>query len=190
MSKNDFNVSPDENFEDFYRADIGRLIGFLVKLGAGRSDAEDAASEAMYALLDRWARVDAPRAWVRITAKRAWWRRQEQARREVAAGIDRWTQGAADRLANEDGEDTWGIRAALGCLPPTQREVFALHLDGFGTREISAITATTEATVRSNLRHSRIRLRQWIETEGEAYPRPIATRPAGEAARSSRRHPG
>ncbi len=55
------------------------------------------------------------------------------------------------------------MRLMTRFLPAPQREVFALHMDGWQTEEIAEITEQKTATVRSNLRHARQKLLRMIE---------------------------
>ncbi|EIV92045.1 RNA polymerase sigma factor [Frankia sp. QA3] len=147
-----------EDFETFFRRDFPRLVLFLVKKGATQSDAEDAAQDAMLRAALAWADIASPAAWVRITAQRSWWKRL---RPEVPMhDTDIPLPAGEDPTAIE--EEKWRTVQLLRSLPPAQRAVVALYYDGFSTREISAVVGTSEATVRSSLRHGRARLREML----------------------------
>ena len=52
------------------------------------------------------------------------------------------------------------LRHSLSTLPRRQRDTFLLvHVDGYTTAEVATILGVRPATVRSNLRHARKRLR-------------------------------
>ena len=58
----------DDEFEDFYEAAYGRLVGQLTLILGDRAEAEDVVQEAMLRALQRWSRIrryEVPEAWVR-----------------------------------------------------------------------------------------------------------------------------
>lgn len=149
-------------FADFYAAHFDPLVRFLVRLGAERTEAEDAAQSAMLALLQRHDDVRDGPAWIRVVARNNWLR----AMRQTALTV---RPESLDGQAETDG-DPAGIvsrrlqrdRAArlVGELPPAQREIVALVVDGYSPAEIGELTGRSPAVVRSNLSHARRRLRQ------------------------------
>lgn len=75
-----------------------------------------------------------------------------------------WADQADERLAA--GTLTDAIRAALGDLPPLQREVVALRdVDGLSTREVCEVLDITEGNQRVLLHRGRSRQRQALESE-------------------------
>jgi RNA polymerase sigma-70 factor, ECF subfamily len=75
-----------------------------------------------------------------------------------------WVEQADERLVAGTLKDT--IRAALGNLPPLQREVVALRdVDGLTTREVCEVLDITEGNQRVLLHRGRSRLRQALESE-------------------------
>jgi predicted RNA polymerase sigma factor len=50
-------------FEEFFRADFSRLVGFLINLGYSEDVAEDAAADAMVVACREWSSLESPRAW-------------------------------------------------------------------------------------------------------------------------------
>jgi RNA polymerase sigma-70 factor, ECF subfamily len=75
-----------------------------------------------------------------------------------------WADQADDRIAAGKLKDA--IRAALGNLPPLQREVVALRdVDGLSTREVCDVLDITEGNQRVLLHRGRSRLRQALESE-------------------------
>jgi RNA polymerase sigma-70 factor (ECF subfamily) len=150
-------------FEEFYRADHARLVTFLIKLGFDRELAADAAEEAMLAVLQCWSDVRNPRAYVRAAARHAAIHQVERDRerlpRSIAGGWS--TPEHADPFDGVDeAMDALNLMTRLlGRLPEKQRLIFAWHLDGFTNIEIAHYLEMRPATVSSNLRHARNRLR-------------------------------
>lgn len=144
-----------DDFDGFFRADFPALVAFLCKVGFELETARDAAAEAMLHALEAWPTLDDPRAWVRAAAGRLLtgpgearpdWRLHAapQDDEELAAVLDRH-----DRLL-----------ALLAGLPDQQRKVLSWSLDGFTPAQIAKALRIAPATVRSNLRHVRERLKR------------------------------
>jgi DNA-directed RNA polymerase specialized sigma24 family protein len=144
-----------DEFDAFFRADFPPLVAFLCKAGLGVETARDVATEAMLHALEAWPTIDEPRAWVRRTAGRL---------------LDAPDTGAAAAWSPagdpRDGElaELVGRHARLidllTALPGQQRMVLAWSLDGFTPAQIATALRIAPATVRSNLRHVRERLRR------------------------------
>ncbi|MEV6646595.1 sigma-70 family RNA polymerase sigma factor [Amycolatopsis sp. NPDC051371] len=145
----------DDDFDAFFRADFPQLVAFLCKAGFEAELARDIAAEAMLHALEAWPTLEDPRAWVRRVAGRLL----------DAAGDARtdWTQAedAADdeKLAALVDQHA-GLIDLLASLPGQQRLVLAWSLDGFTPTQIATALRIAPATVRSNLRHVRERLRR------------------------------
>ncbi|MDT0310039.1 sigma-70 family RNA polymerase sigma factor [Streptomyces sp. DSM 44917] len=159
------------------RAEYVPLLRFLAYQGATRSEAEDAVQEAFAAACapGTWVDVASPRAWLRTVAFRAWLRRDarvpEEPRpdllvREDADVCDWPTPESAAELRSEHAE----VIGLLRELPPKQRAVMALSLDGFTTEEIGRVLDIAPEAVRQNLHRARgelkERLRLWDREEG------------------------
>jgi RNA polymerase sigma factor (sigma-70 family) len=148
------------SFDEFFRRDFPRLVGFLLRLGHSKEDAEDAAAEAMALAYVKWGMVSQPRGWVRSTASRAAWKIVLRRRRGIELAVEGgWPVGpehspdlAADAILKDEQRDTM---TALRSLPPRQRAVMAWFIDGFTIDEIGVRLEMNLATVRSNLRHAR-----------------------------------
>lgn len=152
-----------ETFDEFFRSEIDRLIGFLCKTGYLLEVAKDAAAEAMALAYEKWHEIVNPRAWVRRVAQRVASKYQLEGPRSVAKAIAAgW--GVAERY--DDGqrqarvEEQPQIIALLRRLPDRQRMLMAWELDGFMPIEIANEMEMAPDTVRSNLRHARARLKQ------------------------------
>lgn len=168
----------------WYRAEhpaVWRLcLGFL----ADRSEADDAAQDAMLHLLDTLARFDPRRPWPQwrnaIVLNLCRDRQRQRAARERAesaaahaplAGLLEDPAVAASRTELGD-----LVAQSLGRLSPREREAFVLHdLEGGATAEVAAALSIAESTVRVLLATARRRLRDLL-----------APRLAGDAAGEKR----
>ncbi|MFC7279839.1 RNA polymerase sigma factor [Paractinoplanes rhizophilus] len=157
---------PDEQLEEFaafYEGDRSRLVGLLIRAGASRADAEDAAQEAMLAALKDWPTIASPKAYVRTVATRTLYRTWEKAERgDIAERRVTQDTMVAALDANEDADKALEMLAALS---PAQRMAFALHVDGHDDAEIAQITGTHPDTVRSNRRYARQKLIRMLDSE-------------------------
>jgi len=143
-----------DDFDAFFRADFAHLVAFLCKAGFEAETARDIATEAMLHAFEAWPTIEDPRAWVRRTAGR------------LLAGSehvrDEWTPfpgGDSDELAALVEPHSQIIRL-LADLPDQQRMVLMWSLDGFTPAQIAKALNLSPATVRSNLRHVRERLKR------------------------------
>lgn len=152
-------------FDDFFREHFLRLVLFVMKLGASREEAEDAAQEAMCRAYRYWSEIDSPPAWTRVVAERVFLSSSVRARKEQNMAVT-WNASepatGPPLLHGEAGE----VLKALGRLPYWQRKVMAWHYDGYTAREIADITGKPESTIRSHLRHAREQLRLVLTERG------------------------
>jgi RNA polymerase sigma factor (sigma-70 family) len=170
----------DDDFDSFFRRAAPRVVLFLIKLGASRQQAEDAAQEAMLRAYQAWSTIRYPEAWVRVVASRV---------HAAAVAGDRCVAGtveanlsnliAADTDLLVDDEERRRVLELLRRLPPAQRLVMAWYVDGFGPKEIAAILQKNPDTVRSDLRHARLRLRRELADALEAAREVGVQPPAG-----------
>ncbi|MGW2488289.1 RNA polymerase sigma factor [Streptomyces sp. NPDC001606] len=157
-----------DRFAAFCRRDLPRLVRHLRMSGYDQDLAEDAAQEAMIALLEVWGtgRVADPGAWVRCVAgrKAAAAVRRERRLRELhgQAALELELSVPADH--GDEGAIGTTLRY-LRVLPPMQRWVMAWLYDGYKSAEIAEHTGQTPATVRSHIRHARRSLRPLWEAE-------------------------
>lgn len=154
------------DFEEFFREDYGRLIAYLRKSGFGAAAAEDAAAEAMAKVMEAWDDVEHARAWVRTIARRYAYDQIERGQR----GVERALWGDWARNGHHDGPESAVLRHEqilylLDKLPDRQRDVMALAFEEYRNEDIAAELRVPEATVRSNLRHARNRLKRVYERE-------------------------
>lgn len=163
----DVSTAPSDPFTSgfvtFYESEISSVFRLLVFMGATRSEAEDAAQEAMVDVFQRWSEIKAPKPYVRKAATHLFLRsrRRDSARskREIAGHDDRHSVLISDDAFAEVVEKSL-ILTALNTLPPVQRMVFALTIDGWSPTEIAVHLEMNPATVRSTLRSARNQLRQ------------------------------
>ncbi|WP_084497393.1 RNA polymerase sigma factor [Nocardia amamiensis] len=143
-----------EQFSAFYRANIAKLVGFLVTQGARVADATDIAQDTMIQLWQSWSKIQSPLAWARVVAGRELVRRYSALEQDhideaeysallgCATDVDDWVQSAA-------------YQEALTTLPPRQRQILVWTMQGYSPAEIARELQLKAATVRSNLRKAR-----------------------------------
>lgn len=156
-----------EVFAAFYRKEYPRTVLYLLQNGAIESDAKDAAQEAMIQAYKRWDQiVVSHRAWVRKAAYSCYLRQKEKVHREtpVAEAVRPGDCHASPADDHSEEEQLW-IVALLRRLPEQQRQVAALFYDGMSLTEIAEAVDKPVVTVRSNLRHARIRLKEMVQSE-------------------------
>lgn len=153
----------DHEFEHLFHLHYRGVLATVMRAGASFHDAEDALMTAIErAWRSRTLIVNLP-MWLRTTALRVFInnarRDGERGPRERRASVadNRGTAEAkADpqelKMTQDEVED---VRLTLATLPPTQRTVLALTMDGYSAEEIGSILSMKPATVRSNLRHAR-----------------------------------
>lgn len=154
------------SFDQFFVVETSRLVAFLRKAGFGTEQSRDSAQEAMMLAFQNWGNLQFPRAWVRTTAYRTACAEAVSASRTFLAAVggfetDRTTDPDVVVLAEERDE----LLRALGRLGRAQRLVLAWSLDGFDTNEIATNLDVRPATVRSNLRHARAKLKALHEAK-------------------------
>ncbi len=148
-------------FRAFYLKDYPLLVGMLIKSGTSKSDAEDAAQEAMLSLSRSWPTVDYPKAFVRTVAIRV------RDRIWAKARVDRQVPKLRDEITTpfDAREDVGQVLKLIASLPAAQRTVLALTLEGFEPVEIADILGKNPDTVRSNLHHARQKLIRQLDPE-------------------------
>jgi RNA polymerase sigma factor (sigma-70 family) len=156
-------------FARFYRSEVSRLVGFIVKIGANEHEAAEAAQAAFTQAWVAWESIHTnPRAWVRTVAMREFYRQIPRREFPSASVPDRPVLLSADAVV-EASERTKAARELLAELPTTQRHVIAWTADGFSVAEIAKETGRSEAAVRKNLQRARDTLkRRLAENQGGA----------------------
>jgi DNA-directed RNA polymerase specialized sigma24 family protein len=159
-------LSVESEFTTYVRADLPRVVAFLIAAGFGAQEAEDAAAEAMTRAFRNWATIEHPAAWVRKAAFRTavqnGRRCHEETRRAVAGG---WLCGVDNRDRYDEIDGNERLVRWLSQLPPGQRAVLALDLDGLDDEQIAAVLGVRRSTVRSHRRYAHVSLKKVIEHE-------------------------
>jgi RNA polymerase sigma factor (sigma-70 family) len=160
-------VLAHERFASFYREEYLRTVLYLLQNGASEADAKDAAQEAMIQAYKRWDQiVVSHRAWVRKAAYSCYLRQKEKVHRETPVVEPVPPRDCHASPADDHSEEEQlRIVALLRRLPAQQRQVAALFYDGMSLAEIANVVDKPIATVRSNLRYARIRLREMVRSE-------------------------
>lgn len=155
-------VDRDE-FAAFYAANKDRCLRAARAGGMGPDQAEEAVAEAFARAWARWRTVrthHAPVAWVLRTAVNAdisWWRKR---RREV------FTDTAPETVVAPH-EGSADLVAAIGRLPPRQREVVVLrYLLDLDTATTAAELGLATGTVTAHLHHALLALREHLAHTG------------------------
>jgi RNA polymerase sigma factor (sigma-70 family) len=138
------------SFDAVYACERSSLVRYLMAMGAGYYQADDAVQAAFTLAWDRWDTIRQPRAWLYKVALRESY--PADTPREVPAGDalpDTATEPDTGELVvlNEEEER---VRAVLAALPGRQRQVMAMTLAGFSTAEIAAELGCDPAAVRQN----------------------------------------
>ena len=154
-------------FETYFREDLKPLVWYAQRIGASLPEAEDAVQEAMRSLWAHQKTVENPAAYTRQAVRRVLRRARGKAKRVREAEMtSRMAEANGTHVENDPFDtDVQSVITMLQALPKTQREVFALHMDGWETEAIAEITEQKPATVRSNLRHARQKLIHMIEQQ-------------------------
>lgn len=155
-------VQPE--FSEFYVAQMPRLIGFVMTLGADAQSATDIAQESMVTTWRYWDGIDiSPHAYVRKVASRAWARLLTK---------NTYMETSLPEVVEEDSERSSPLhfvirqaehRAVLNRirrLPLRQRQVMAWTFDGYKPDEIADILDINSDAVRASLYKARKTLRQ------------------------------
>ena len=156
-------------FEELVRAHQGPVFAIALRFTRNRATAEDLAQRAFLQALEHVDSLQgAFRPWLlRITANLAKNHLRDHARfhpddaTELLehAGADDGTPDAADRL--EHARATHRMRTAIARLPPRQREVVLLRVDGaLPFAEVGAALGITENAAKVNYHHAVRRLRE------------------------------
>lgn len=150
-----------EEFAEFYRSEMPKLMRFLRMSGiSDYGAAEDAAQATFIELFQKWGEVRNPSAWLRTAARRYCFRlrRRTELPLDPSMPPDVWAAPAR----GEPYEETQVVLDALRQLPLAQRQVMALHFDQFTSSEISEILEMKDVAVRQNLARGRRSLREFL----------------------------
>jgi RNA polymerase sigma factor (sigma-70 family) len=142
-----------DEFSQFFMEHYRLVVATVMRAGASIDDAEDAAIEAMAMAQRRFYSLKTPGSWVRLVALRSFIRgrardRERERREQLAEPLSEPPRPGDSDLPRV-------VHAVLDDLPAAQRLVMALHIDGYTASEIASMIHSSQATVRSNLRHAR-----------------------------------
>lgn len=145
-------------FDEFYRADYGRLTMQLYAYLGDAAEAEDVVQEAYLRAWQRWAAVsmyDDPVAWIRRVA---WHLATSRLRRLTVAARALRRQRTPDTVAPVGPERVALVRA-LRTLPDRQRQAVVLHyLGDLPVAEVAMQLGAPRGTVVSWLARARVQL--------------------------------
>jgi RNA polymerase sigma factor (sigma-70 family) len=157
-----------DEFARFYRDHINRLAAYLIYQGAAAHLAADIAQDAMIKTYRRWGEIKTPRAYTWTVAYRAFIRHALSDAEQPAAEVPE----PAALLPRPTEAEAWlqeqHVIHVLRTLPPRQRQVLALTIDGWAPAEIADLLGLDPAAVRSNLKKARRNADEHHRTREEA----------------------
>jgi RNA polymerase sigma-70 factor (ECF subfamily) len=160
----------EQEFASFYRERIGRLVAYLIYQGASANLAAELAQEAMITAYRRWREITSPRAYVWTVAYKAFLRYALHDAEESVAEVPE----PAVVLPHPEEAEAWlqkqQIIEVLRALPPRQRQVLALTIDGWTPAEIADLLGIPPSAVRSNLMKARRNAAEYLRRIGEEDP--------------------
>jgi RNA polymerase sigma-70 factor (ECF subfamily) len=175
-------------FDDFYRQTYARVLAYARLQAGDITDAEQATVDAYTEAASRWDRVsqyDNPEAYVRLIV-----------RQRLTKTFRRWlrehsvAQQLSPPVPPADPELSAEVLAVLDFarrLPGRQRQILALHCQGYTSEEIAQELGVKPSTVRTHLERARIRLRDAFRMgQGPDGRRADDLVPAPRAATDSR----
>ncbi|MFC8617192.1 SigE family RNA polymerase sigma factor [Micromonospora purpureochromogenes] len=144
-----------EEFDAFYAACAGRVVGHVFALTGNRGEAEDAVAEAFMRAWQRWSAVrdaDSPEAWVRRVASRiavsSWRKTINRIRAHHRAAVDQSVPGL--------NEDHVALLQALQRLSANERRAVVLHhLNDLSVAQVAAEMQAPVGTVKTYLARGR-----------------------------------
>jgi RNA polymerase sigma-70 factor (ECF subfamily) len=165
-------MHPPAGFTTFFKEHQRSLIQTAMYAGATRQEARLAAQDAMTDVLKRWSDIDNPLAYARKAVLSCFVKSKKHGLDRVRVKLVQ--QGAGTPAAQPDQnltawEDKQWVCQLLNSLPPKQRDVMALVVDGFEPSEIAALLGRSPEAVRQNLREARTRLKQTLEEDKVAH---------------------
>jgi RNA polymerase sigma-70 factor (ECF subfamily) len=145
----------EREFARFYREHFPRLVAYLLYQGATAQLAADLAQDAMATAWRRWAEITSPRAYVYKVAGRAYTRRALEEPEFLAGEVPE-----PSAVLPRPGEaESWlqqqHVLRVLRALPPRQRQVLALTVDGWTPAEIAEMLGIEPDAVRASLMKAR-----------------------------------
>jgi RNA polymerase sigma factor (sigma-70 family) len=158
-------MHPPDEFFAFFREHHTSLIRTAMYAGATRQEARLAAQDAMTDVLKRWTDIGNPLAYARKAVLSCLFKARRDGLDRVRVKQVRLGAGTPEVRPDQNlttWEDRQWVRQLLDSLPPKQREVMALVVDGFEPSEIAALLGRSPEAVRQNLCEARTRLKQTL----------------------------
>lgn len=146
-------------FARCYRDLTPRLTVFVMRHGANRHEAIEAAQSAFALAWESWDTIDHPAAWLRRVAFRQFLKQRDQREHSQAELPDR-PGGPSPAEIAEMGTQESTVLNVLASLPMRQRQAFAWAYDGFSPYETAEHLGISPEAVRQNLARARKHLRQ------------------------------
>jgi RNA polymerase sigma factor (sigma-70 family) len=160
----------EREFACFYLKYFRRLVAYLAYQGAAAQVAADIAQDAMIVAYQRWSEVTFPKNYVYKVAYRAFVR---HALDDPEMPVDE-VPTPTTALPRPGEAETWlqeqEIIRLLRALPPRQRQVFALTVDGWPPAEIAELLEIAPEAVRANLKKARRSADEFRRRTGEEGP--------------------
>jgi RNA polymerase sigma factor (sigma-70 family) len=165
----------DTSFEDLAVGQAGRLFSIALRVLGDRSDAEEAAQDALVRAYRALSGYDAAR--IRELRLRPWLativlnvcRNRTRVRRvrTTELAFEPGAEPAADPLARRDAKALWA--GLLATLPPAHRTAVVLrHVDGLSYSEMSEALGRPEGTLKAHVHRGLTTLREaFLATERE-----------------------
>jgi RNA polymerase sigma factor (sigma-70 family) len=145
----------EDEFARFYREHVTRLAAYLIYQGAAAPLAADIAQDAMVSAFQRWPDIKSPKGYTWTVAYRSFIRHVLNNSEQPVGELPE----PALLLPRPAEAEAWlqeqHIIHVLQALPPRQRQVLGLTIDGWTTAEIAELLALAPAAVRSNLKKAR-----------------------------------
>jgi RNA polymerase sigma-70 factor (ECF subfamily) len=168
VAKPDVRATAGMSFDDFYGANVHRLMLQLYAYTADTGAAQDAVQEAFSRAWARWDRLadyDEPAAWVRRVAMNVAnnrWRRIRAARAHA--------RYHREEVVAEPSADRVALARALRSLPEKHRRAIVLfHISDLSIAEIAAQEGVAEGTVKSWLHRGRAALATLLTEDEEDH---------------------
>jgi RNA polymerase sigma-70 factor (ECF subfamily) len=159
-----------DDFDEFYAASYGRLVGQLAPITGSVAEAEDVVQEAFVRAAGRWGRLrdyDQPEAWVRRVAMNLATSGLRSRLRQARA-LARLRLGQAPAVPAVSVDDL-AVAQGLRELPVTYRQVLVLHHGlGLGVEEVARELGLAPAAVNGRLRRARAALAKRLDESEEA----------------------
>jgi len=164
------SISSSSDFDTFVREHYELVMWGLIAGGAAQHEADDATLQAMIIAGQQWP-LESPKAFVRRVARNTLISslrkaKADQKRQDKIFAQPAESYGTAEEKVVFETEVQY-VLSVLATLPKRQREVMALKVEGLSDQEIAEVTRMKLATVQSNVRHARIKLKQLFSDRKE-----------------------